>query len=78
MSIPILNIYDTGLNIRMIRKEKKISVISLADAMGISVQSVYKWERGDAMPTIDNLVVLSRIFDMPINDILVVDERKVG
>lgn len=78
MSVPVLNIFMTGVKIRQLRKERKISVIELADTMGLSVQAVYKWERGDAMPTIDNLVALSSIFNVSINDILVCDERKVG
>ena len=36
-------------------------------------QAIYKWQKGTAMPTIDNLVMLAMIFQVKIDDIIVVD-----
>jgi hypothetical protein len=36
-------------------------------------QAIYKWQKGTAMPTIDNLVVLAMIFQVKMDDIIVVD-----
>ena len=36
-------------------------------------QAIYKWQHGTAMPTIDNLVALAMIFDVTMDDIIVVD-----
>jgi transcriptional regulator with XRE-family HTH domain len=36
-------------------------------------QAIYKWQHGTAMPTLDNLVVLAAIFEVPMDDIIVVD-----
>ena len=74
----MINVDATRMNIKRLRSEKDISVIKLADALSLSVQAVYKWERGEAIPTVDNLVVLSDMFNVSINDILVCYERKVG
>lgn len=34
-------------------------------------QAIYKWQHGASLPTVDNLVALSIIFDVPIDAILV-------
>jgi len=40
--------------------------------LGIAdMSTMYKWLRGDALPTIDNMLVLSILLDVTINDILV-------
>ena len=35
-----------------------------------SDQAVYKWQRGDSLPTVDNLYALSRLFGTSVDDIL--------
>lgn len=35
-----------------------------------SEQDVYKWQRGDSLPTVDNLYALSRLFETTVDDIL--------
>lgn len=37
------------------------------------IQTIYNWTRGINLPTIDNLVVLSKIFNCSINEIVVTD-----
>ncbi|MBE7005222.1 MAG: helix-turn-helix transcriptional regulator, partial [Ruminococcaceae bacterium] len=38
-------------------------------------QAIYKWQRGDAMPTLDNIVALAAIFGVTVDEILVYRER---
>ena len=40
-----------GENLKLIRKSKKISQEDLADKLGISRQSVSKWETGENYPS---------------------------
>ena len=35
-------------------------------------QAIFKWMRGDAVPTIDNLIILADMFDIPIDKIIIV------
>lgn len=35
-----------------------------------SEQAVYKWQRGDSLPTVDNLYALSRLFGTSVDNIL--------
>ncbi|WP_296780908.1 helix-turn-helix transcriptional regulator [Ruminococcus sp.] len=32
---------------------------------------MFKWMRGDAMPSIDNIVILAHILDVPIDEIII-------
>ena len=64
----------TGMQIVRLRKAAGLSVKDLQQIFGFSTpQAIYKWQQGAAMPTIDNLVVLSAVFGVSIDDILVLD-----
>lgn len=74
MNIPTVNLKKTGLNIKKLRAQAGMSVSVLQDALGFSTpQAIYKWQRGDTLPTVDNLVILSSVLHVKIDDILVVD-----
>ena len=40
-----------------------------------SAQAVYKWQRGDSLPTVDNLYALSVLFGTTVDEILVGDRE---
>ena len=62
----------TGINIARLRQNAGLTVKDLQDIFGFSTpQAIYKWQRGTAMPTVDNLVVLAAVFGVTIDDILV-------
>lgn len=61
----------TGKNITEARRRKNIGVHQLATALGICGGAVYKWERGTAMPRIDNFFALCSILDVAPADICV-------
>jgi len=72
MNIPVVNMKQTGQNIIVLRKQCGISVKQLQALMGFSTpQAIYKWQHGESLPTVDNLVALSAIFNVPIDAILV-------
>ena len=55
----------TGDRIKQLRKEKHMRVFDLANALGLeSEQAIYKWQRGTAMPTLDNLIVLAAVLEL--------------
>lgn len=67
-----INMIKTGNNISRLRKEKGLSIREIQEAMGFNTpQAIFKWQRGEALPTIDNLVVLSELFNMTIDEIVV-------
>lgn len=72
MTIPTIDIQQTGANIKTLRKAAGIKVKDMADALGVTQQAVAKWQAGAALPTIDNLVILAAMLDTKIDDILVI------
>ena len=69
---PVIDVTATGLNINRLRKNAGMTVKDLQMKFGFSTpQAIYKWQRGTAMPTVDNLVVLAAVFGVTIDDILV-------
>ena len=57
-------------NLKKLRKTKKLSQEDLAEKVGVSRQSVSKWETGDAYPEMNNIFMLCKIFNCKINDLL--------
>lgn len=71
-NIPVIDMVKTGQNIVNMRVAAGLTVKDLQDVFGFATpQAIYKWQHGKAMPTIDNLVVLAAIFQVHIDDILV-------
>ena len=73
-TLPIIDMVKTGQNITRLRTMNGLSVRDLQDIFGFATpQAIYKWQHGTALPTIDNLVVLAAVFQVTLDDILVVD-----
>lgn len=73
---PVIDLTATGTRIADLRRSAGLSVRDLQDIFGFRTpQAIYKWQRGDAMPTVDNLVVLAAAFHVTIEDILVIRDR---
>ena len=65
---------ETGNHLRQLLKENGYTVKDVQCAMGFeNPQAVYKWLAGKSLPSLDNLIILSRILHMSMEDILVVD-----
>ncbi|MBR1670868.1 MAG: helix-turn-helix transcriptional regulator [Butyrivibrio sp.] len=60
----------TGRKIRELRIRNKLKVEEFAEIMHSSQNTIFKWQRGECLPTIDNLLVLSSLFDTPMDDII--------
>ena len=56
--------------IRRLRKEKGLSQEQLAMQLGVSRQTVSKWELGDAVPDTVHIVLLSQIFGVTTDQLL--------
>ena len=70
--IPVINMTATGNNIMRLRINAGMTVKDLQSVFGFSTpQAIYKWQRGTAMPTLDNMVVLAAVFGVTIDEILI-------
>lgn len=62
----------TGERICELMDKNHLKVTDVAEACGyISLQSVYKWRKGESVPGIDNLIVLSELFNESMDSIIV-------
>lgn len=69
---PVIDLRKTGQNIKHLREERSISVSALQEYLGLaSQQAIYNWQRGTCLPTVDHLCVLSHLFNIPMDDILI-------
>lgn len=59
-----------GENLKIFRKNMKMSQEELAERVGVSRQAVSRWEVGDAYPEMCNIVALCSIFHCNINDLI--------
>ncbi len=81
MTIPVIDMENTGRNLRMLCRRKGICVKELQSLLNLgSVQSVYDWYHGRTLPSVDNLLALSMLLGVPMEQILVVkgDKRMVS
>ena len=58
------------LKIAELRKDKGISQQDLADVLGVSFQSVSKWETGTTMPDITLLPGIAEYFNVSVDELL--------
>ena len=56
--------------IYQLRKAKNWSQEDLAAKIGVSRQSVSKWERGEALPDLERMISLSDVFGVSIDDLI--------
>ena len=78
MTMPTIDMLSTGQNIITMRKAVGMTVRDLQDVFGFSTpQAIYKWQQGVAMPTIDYLVVLAKIFQTTIDNIIVIKNGSI-
>ena len=60
----------TGEKIAALRRKAGMSQEALADQLGISRQAVSRWEVGIAIPSMDNLLALSKLFGVPTDELM--------
>ena len=57
-------------NIRSLRRQRKITQAKLAEALGVTVGAVYKWESGQSLPELNLVVELADFFDISVDVLL--------
>lgn len=73
---PVIDMLATGKNIARLREESGLSVADLQEYFGFDApQAIYKWQRGQTLPSTDNLLALGQLLDVPIEEILVTREN---
>ena len=69
---PVLDLDATGTKIKTLMKQRGITPRQLQILLNFPyVQTVYNWFAGKNMPTLDNLVVLAKVLNVAMDDIVV-------
>ena len=71
--MPCVDMIATGKRIKAMRVAKGMTVKDVQEIFGFgSANTIYKWQNGESMPTIDNMVVLAKIFETTIDAIIAI------
>lgn len=74
MKYPTINLQKTGDNITRLMKKNSLKTSKLQEIFGFeNPQAIYKWRRGECLPSIDNLVILADVFQVTIDKILIIE-----
>lgn len=70
-----INMEKTGKNIQAIFRNNKYSVKDVQSIFNFNgPQAVYKWQRGECLPDIEKLMILSSLFNIPIEGFIIMEE----
>ena len=69
-----MNAKTLGQNIQALRHAAGLSQEGLGEKLGVSRQAISKWEADGAVPEVDKLIALSRLFGVNLHDLLQVEE----
>lgn len=69
---PVINLIETGKNITRLMQKNGLKVTDLQEVFGFEYpQAIYKWKRGECLPTVDNLIILASLFKTTVDEIIV-------
>ncbi|WP_144646560.1 helix-turn-helix domain-containing protein [Priestia megaterium] len=71
---------NLGEQLQRLREEKNMSREDLAHEMNVSRQAVYKWENNKGYPDIENLIKLSELYNITLDELIKGDrsfQRKI-
>ncbi len=75
MDFPTINPVMTGTKIKTTVTKKGYSAVTIAEVLGLADKStVYKWFRGETLPDITNIVALSVVLEVRMDDLIAVGE----
>lgn len=74
---PNIDLEATGKNIKKLRENAGLSVQQLANIFEFeTAQTIYQWQKGKHLPSLENLFLLSSLFNKDINDIVLLKNKQ--
>lgn len=76
---PVIDLVETGRCIERRRRQAGLTVRDLQAYFGFEYpQAIYKWQHGECLPTVDNLLALARLLRVSMEDLLVYEDQEVS
>ena len=70
---------ETGRRLRKLMNWHGVTVREVQEEMELeSPQAIYKWLNGRALPSTENLLILSRLLNVPMEDMLAIEQDSLG
>ena len=71
-----IDMKKTGTNIKRCIRESGYTIREIMEITGITVeQTIYKWYRGESLPSLENQLILCTLFGIPLTSLLVLSEN---
>ena len=67
-----------GQRIQELRKQQNLSQEALGEKLGVSRQAISRWEMDGAVPEVDKLIAMGKLFGVSLNDLLQVETGDAG
>lgn len=64
-----------GEKIKIIREDRKISQEDMAKSLHVSGQAVSNWERGKGYPDISNIIMISDLYEISLDELIREDKN---
>lgn len=75
---PVIDLAETGRRIEDRRRRAGLTVRDLQGYFGFEYpQAIYKWQHGECLPTVDNLLALAKLLRVSMEDLLVLRDPEV-
>lgn len=58
------------MTLKQARENAGKTVLEVAHTLRVSPQAVYRWENGEAIPTVPNLLALAKLYGYSVDDLL--------
>jgi len=76
---PVIDLAKTGSSIEQHRRNAGLTVRDLQTYFGFEYpQAIYKWQHGECLPSVDNLLALARLLQVSMEDLLVYEDQEVS
>ena len=76
-TIPLIDVVETSKKLKFLREKRKITVSELQQVFNMQhPQSIYTWENPESkyLPNIDNLVTLSKLYNVSMDEIIILKD----
>ena len=72
MTYPNIDMIETGLKLKRYMDQTGMSVKDIQNILHLSCpQPIYRWINGKVLPSVDHLLMLSELFDVHMEELLV-------